>query len=147
MKRILVLCSLLALAACVPPPPGPPPPPPGGPIAGPPPIPGRLFTVYFGWNRSWVGPEGIAILQQAANVFRGGGAVTVQVTGYTDTSGSPVYNQRLSERRAYHVAQILTHMGVPWNAMAISGHGENDLAVPTPPGVRDARNRRVTVVE
>lgn len=147
MKRALVLCSLLALAACVPPPPPPPPGPPPVPMAAPPAVPARVFTVYFGWNRSWVGPAGIAILRQAANVYHAGGVVTVQVTGYTDTSGSPAYNQRLSERRAYHVAHILTRMGVPWRAMTIAGRGENDLAVPTPPGVREPRNRRVTVVE
>jgi outer membrane protein OmpA-like peptidoglycan-associated protein len=104
-----------------------------------------VFTVYFGWNRSWVGPQGMAILDQAANTFKAGGVVTVQVTGYTDTSGSAAYNQRLSERRAYHVAQILTHKGVPWNAMMIGGRGENDLAIPTPDGVREPRNRRVMV--
>jgi OOP family OmpA-OmpF porin len=144
MKRILALCALLALAACVPAP-VPPPPAPPGPIAAPPGA--RAFTVYFGWNRSWVGPAGIAVLKQAAAVYGAGGAVTVQVTGYTDTSGSPAYNQRLSERRAYHVAHILTTMGVPWRAMAVSGHGETDPAVPTPDGIREPHNRRVTVVE
>ena len=143
MKRILALCALLVLAACVPAPPPPPPPP--GPVAAPPGA--RVFTVYFGWNRSWVGPAGIAVLKAAAGVYGAGGAVTVQVTGYTDTSGSPAYNQRLSERRAYHVAHILTRMGIPWRAMAISGHGEGDLAVPTPDGIREPHNRRVTVVE
>ena len=142
MKRIVVLCSLLVLAACVQPAP-PPPPPPVPAVAAP----ARVFTVYFGWNRSWVGPAGMAVLQQAANVYRGGGVVAVQVTGYTDTAGSAAYNQRLSERRAYHVAHILTRMGVPWNAMQIGGRGENDLAVPTPDGVREPRNRRVTIVE
>lgn len=143
MKRAIVLCSLLlALAACVP---APPPPPPGSPAAMPPGA--RVFTVYFGWNRSWIGPQGVAILQQAAAVYRAGGVVTVQVTGYADTSGSPGYNQRLSERRAHRVAHALAHMGVPPNAMAIAGRGENDLAIPTPDGVREPRNRRVTVVE
>ena len=142
MKRAIVLFSLLMLAGCYAPPPAPPPPPPPGAVGGP-----HLFNVYFGWNRSWVGPAGIAVLKQAAVVFHAGGIVRVQVTGYADTSGSVPYNQRLSERRAYHVAQILTKMGVPWNAMTIAGHGENDLAVPTPNGVREPRNRRVTVVE
>lgn len=148
MKRVVALCSLLALAACVPPspPPPPPPPPPPGPMVG---IPGgaRVFTVYFGWNRTWVGPAGMAVLQQAAATFRAGGIVRVQVTGYTDTTGSAAYNQRLSQRRAQHVAQILGRMGVPWNAMQVSGRGESNLAVPTPDGVPEARNRRVTVVE
>ncbi len=95
MKRAIILFSLLALAACVPPaataaaaaarpmaecPPG-----------------ARVFTVYFGWNRSWVGPSGMAVLQQAAAVYSAGGVVTVRVTGYTDTSGSVGYNQRLSD--------------------------------------------------
>jgi OOP family OmpA-OmpF porin len=147
MKRAIVLfCSLLALAACVSAEVPPPPPPPPGPIVAPPPV-ARVFTVYFGWNRSWVGPAGIAILQQAAAVYQAGGVVTVQVTGYTDTSGSADYNQRLSERRARHVAYILAHMGVPWNAMTLAGAGETNLAVPTPDGVREPRNRRVTVVE
>jgi OOP family OmpA-OmpF porin len=38
-------------------------------------------------------------------------------------------------------------MGVPPNVMQVSGHGENDLAVPTPDGVREPRNRRVTILE
>jgi outer membrane protein OmpA-like peptidoglycan-associated protein len=147
MKRAIVLfCSLLALAACVPVPPPPPPLPPPGPIVGPSPT-ARVFTVYFGWNRSWVGPEARAILQQAAAVYRAGGAVTVQVTGYTDTSGSPAYNMRLSARRAKHVADVLVRMGVPGTAIALAAAGENNLAVPTPPGVREPHNRRVTVVE
>ncbi|MBV9827201.1 MAG: OmpA family protein [Alphaproteobacteria bacterium] len=147
MKRVIAVCSLLALAACVPPPPPPPPAMQTTESTMMAPAGGRIFTVYFGWNRSWVGPAGMAVLQQAAAVYRMGGVVTVQVTGFTDTSGSVPYNQRLSERRAGHVAQILSRMGVPWNVMAISGHGENDLALPTPDGVREPRNRRVTVVE
>ena len=141
MKRAIVLSTLLALAACAPPPPPPPPPPP---VAAPG---ARVFTVYFGWNRSWVGPQGMAILDQAAAAYRAGGPVMVQVNGFTDTSGSPAYNLRLSERRANHVAQILARKGVPWGAMTIAGHGENDLAVAPPDGVREPRNRRVTVVE
>jgi OOP family OmpA-OmpF porin len=145
MKRAIVLSSLLAVAACAPlvaPPPPPPPPPPA--VA---PVGARVFTVYFGWNGSWVAPSGKAILEQVAAVYRAGGVATVQVTGYTDTSGSARYNQRLSHRRAQHVAHILARLGVPWTAMAITGRGENDLAVPTPDGVRDPHNRRVTVVE
>ena len=144
MKRAIVVCSLLAMAACVPVPPPPPPPPPS-PVAG---APGtRVFTVYFGWNRSWIGPSGMAILQQAAAVYKTGGVVTVQITGYTDTSGSVPYNQRLSLRRAKHVADALLHMGVPPQAMVIGGASENNLAVPTPDGVREPRNRRVTIIE
>ena len=141
MKRVLALCTLLIVTACAPlVAPAPPPPPP-------PPMAAKVFTVYFAWNRSWVGPAGMAILKQAAATFAAGGSATVQITGYTDRSGSARYNQRLSVRRARHIAHILARMGVPWRAMAVAGRGENDNAVPTPDGVREPRNRRVTVVE
>jgi outer membrane protein OmpA-like peptidoglycan-associated protein len=145
MKRAIVLCSLLALAACVPaaPPLVPPPP---GPIAAAP-VGARMFTVFFDWNRSTVGPQGEAILLQAAAVYKSGGVASVQVTGFADTSGSVRYNQKLSERRAQAVAHVLVRMGVPPQAVAFGGAGENNLAVPTPDGVREPRNRRVTVIE
>jgi OOP family OmpA-OmpF porin len=145
MKRAIILCSLLAVAACAPVPPPEPPPPPG-PIAAAP-VGTRVFTVFFDWNRSAVGPQAMAILQQAAAVYRAGSGVSVQVTGHTDTTGSVRYNQRLSERRAKAVADALVGMGVPPQAVVFGGVGENDLAVPTPDRVREPRNRRVTITE
>jgi outer membrane protein OmpA-like peptidoglycan-associated protein len=87
------------------------------------------------------------VISAAAAAFKAGAPVTVQVTGYTDTSGSVPYNLRLSQRRAVHVARILNKMGVPPQAIAVAGAGEANLAVATPDGVREPRNRRVTIVE
>jgi OmpA-OmpF porin, OOP family len=129
--------------------PPPPPPPAMAPAAipAPPPPPSRrVFLVFFDWDRDTITPQGTAILQQAANAYRSGAPVQIQVTGYTDRSGSPGYNQRLSERRANNVANALAGMGVPRNQMAVSGRGENDNRVPTAPGVREPQNRRVEIV-
>jgi OmpA-OmpF porin, OOP family len=145
MKRAMIVCSLLAVAACVPVPPPLAPPPPGPVVAAP--VGARAFTVFFDWNRSRVGPDAMAVLQQAAATYRAGGVVSVRVIGHTDTSGSVRYNQRLSERRAKNVADALVAMGVPAQTVVFGGVGENDLAVPTPFGVREPQNRRVTVVE
>jgi outer membrane protein OmpA-like peptidoglycan-associated protein len=87
------------------------------------------------------------VIQLAAGAYRAGAPVSVQVTGYTDTSGSPGYNQRLSVRRANAVAAVLVQDGVPQNALVVGGRGEDDLRVPTPPGVREPQNRRVEIVE
>jgi OmpA-OmpF porin, OOP family len=38
--------------------------------------------------------------------------VRLQITGYTDLSGSAGYNQRLSERRASAIANALAALGV-----------------------------------
>jgi OmpA-OmpF porin, OOP family len=124
----------------------PPPPPPPPPPAPPPPPRQQVYLVFFDWDKYNITPEGMQIIQLAANQYRAGGSVRLQVTGYTDTSGSPGYNQRLSERRANAVATALERLGVPRTDMAVSGRGENDLRVPTPDGVREPQNRRVEIV-
>jgi OmpA-OmpF porin, OOP family len=123
----------------------PPAPPPPAPPAPPPPKP-QVFLVFFDWDKYNITPEGQQILQLAANQYKSGGRVTLQVTGYTDLSGSAGYNQRLSERRANAVATALEKLGVPRSDMVVSGRGMNDPRVPTAPGVREPQNRRVEIV-
>jgi OmpA-OmpF porin, OOP family len=126
-----------------------PPPPTPVPVAAPvppPAQPAQVFLVFFDWDRAEVTPAGMGVVQQAANAYKAGGSVRIQVTGYTDLSGSPGYNQRLSVRRANNVANALAKLGVARSDMAVSGRGENDPRVPTPPGVREPQNRRVEIV-
>ncbi len=125
------------------PPPAPPPP---APPAPPPPPTHQVYLVFFDWDKYNITPEGMQIIQLAANQYKSGGHVTLQVTGFTDTSGSKGYNQRLSERRANAVAAALERLGVPRSDMVIAGRGQNDLRVPTPDGVREPQNRRVEIV-
>ncbi len=126
---------------------GPPPPVAAPPLPpAPPPVMRKVFLVFFDWDKDTITPEGMQIVQQAANAFHAGAPVTIQVTGYTDRSGSAGYNQRLSERRANNVANAMVRLGVPRQAMAVSGRGENDNRVPTADGVREPQNRRVEIV-
>jgi OmpA-OmpF porin, OOP family len=133
------VASLTYLFGATPPPYAPPPMPP------PPPQARQVFLVFFDWSKDTITPEGMGVIHQAASAFRSGAPVQIQVTGYTDRSGSPGYNQRLSERRAANVAKALAGMGVPQNQMSVSGHGENDNRVPTADGVREPQNRRVEI--
>ena len=119
---------------------------PAAPPAPPPAVERRVFLVFFDWDKYTITPDGMRIIEQAAAAYRAGAPVQIQVTGYTDRSGSPGYNQRLSERRANAVADALARLGVPRNEMAVSGRGENDNRVPTADGVREPQNRRVEIV-
>jgi outer membrane protein OmpA-like peptidoglycan-associated protein/opacity protein-like surface antigen len=124
----------------------PPAPPPPAPPAPPPPPVHQVYLVFFDWDKYNITPEGMQILQLAANQYKSGGRVQLQVTGYTDLSGSAGYNQRLSERRANAVAAALEKLGVPRSDMVVTGRGMNDPRVPTAPGVREPQNRRVEIV-
>jgi OmpA-OmpF porin, OOP family len=124
----------------------PPAPPPPLPPAPPPPPAQRVFLVFFDWDKYNITAEGERIIELAAQQYKAGGSVRLQVTGYTDTTGSAGYNQRLSERRANAVATRLAALGVARSDMVVSGRGMNDLRVPTPPGVREPQNRRVEIL-
>jgi len=124
----------------------PPAPPPPLPPAPPPPPPQKVFLVFFDWDKYNITPEGEKIIELAAQQYKAGGSVKLQVTGYTDTTGSYAYNQRLSERRANAVATRMAALGVARSDMAVSGRSFNDLRVPTPLGVREPQNRRVEIL-
>jgi len=64
----------------------PPPPPPPIVAPAPPPVAPKVFIVFFDWDKDTITPEGQAIIQQAADAWRSGAPVQIQVTGYTDRS-------------------------------------------------------------
>ena len=140
MKRFLLVCSLVAIAACAQQPPPPPvaanPPPP---LPPPPPPITYTYTVYFDYNSSQLGPAAREVVRFAADGYKARPPSSVQVTGYTDPSGSAGYNQRLSLRRANAVAAELQSDGVPQSALVVSGQGESSKE-PTP-----GQDRRVDV--
>jgi OOP family OmpA-OmpF porin len=122
-----------------------PPPPPPAPMAAPAPAPARSYLVFFDWDKATLTPRAQQIIGEAAANSTKVKYTQIQVNGYTDTSGTPQYNQGLSIRRAQAVAAELVKDGVPKGAIAIQGFGETHLLVPTGPGVREPQNRRVEI--
>jgi OOP family OmpA-OmpF porin len=126
------------------PPPAAPPAP--APVAAPAPAPARSYLVFFDWDRSDLTERAKAIVKEAADNSTHVSVTRIEVNGYTDTSGKPSYNQRLSVRRAQAVAGELVRDGVPQNVIDIQGFGETHLMVATGPGVREPQNRRVEII-
>ena len=122
------------------------PPPPPAPVAAPAPAAARSYLVFFDWDQATLTDRARQIIREAADNSTHVQYTRIAVNGYTDTSGTPRYNQGLSVRRAQTVAGELVRDGVPGNAITIRGFGETHLLVPTGPGVREPQNRRVEIV-
>jgi OOP family OmpA-OmpF porin len=122
------------------------PPPPPAPVAVPAPAPARSYLVFFDWNKSTLTDRARSIIKDAADNSTHVQYTRIEVNGYTDTSGTPAYNQGLSVRRAQAVAGELVRDGVPQGAISIQGFGETHLLVATGPGVREPQNRRVEII-
>jgi outer membrane protein OmpA-like peptidoglycan-associated protein len=106
----------------------------------------KSFLVFFDWDRADLTSRGVGIVQDAATYSQSNRFTRIDVDGNTDTSGTPAYNQGLSERRAHTVAGQLVRDGVPQNAISMHAYGDTKLLVPTGPGVREPQNRRVEIV-
>ena len=104
------------------------------------------FMVFFGLGQSKLTPEARDVVAKAAQDYKKTGSARIEATGFTDTTGSAEYNQRLSERRAQSVADELVRLGVPASVIVTTGRGQNDLLVPTGDGVAEPQNRRVEIV-
>ena len=126
--------------------PAPPAPAAPAPVAAPAPAPARSYLVFFDWDKASLTDRARSIVKEAADNSTRVQVTRIEVNGYTDTSGTPKYNQALSVRRAPAVAGELVRDGVPQSAINIQGFGENHLLVATGPGVREPQNRRVEIV-
>jgi len=116
------------------------------PMASPAPAAAKTYLVFFDWDKYSLTPRATQIIAEAASDSKTNSFTTINVSGYTDTSGTPTYNQGLSERRAKAVAAKLVVDGVPASEISIHAYGETHLLVPTGPGVREPQNRRVEIV-
>lgn len=114
------------------------------PVAAPP-APPADYTVYFDLDSWTLTAEDLTVITSVINNARAGGQSRITVVGHTDTSGSAAHNKRLSVRRANVVVEALVDMGARRAAIQASGVGETDLAVPTPDGVKEAKNRRAVI--
>jgi outer membrane protein OmpA-like peptidoglycan-associated protein len=70
----------------------------------------------------------------------------VLVVGHTDAVGSDQFNDALGLRRAESVRAALIAVGIPAADVQAISRGKRALAVPTPDGIAEPRNRRVEIV-
>ena len=116
------------------------------PAPSPPPSIARTYLVFFDWNSADLTDRARQIIAEAAGNARRLAATRIELAGHADRSGTPAYNQRLSERRAQVVAAELERQGVQRSDIGVTAFGESRPLVPTADGVREPQNRRVEIV-
>lgn len=72
-------------------------------------------------------------------------AKTVKITGHTDSTGKPDYNQQLSQKRAEAVRDYLISLGGDASKMEVAGMGETQPIADNKTAEGRAKNRRVEV--
>jgi outer membrane protein OmpA-like peptidoglycan-associated protein len=109
------------------------------------------MPVYFEFDQADLLPKGRDVLQrfsQVAQEYYPGALVTVE--GFTDSSGSQEYNQRLGMRRADAVKAFLVEQGMSGENIRTVSYGESSQRIVADgqhgPGTSGWENRRVVIV-
>jgi OmpA-OmpF porin, OOP family len=100
-------------------------------------------AVDFEYNSAQLTGPAQQTLDQVAVALAAQPELTVEIQGYTDSTGPAEYNLRLSQRRAESVREYLTSKGVNGSMLTAHGYGkQNPMASNGTPEGR-AQNRRV----
>lgn len=105
----------------------------------------REATAFFDWDKAHLTPAGGDLVDKLAAQAKSEGATEIMVVGKADRSGSEAHNLRLSQRRAEVVRDRLIAQGIAPDQIDTHWVGENEPPVPTANGVREPRNRVVTL--
>jgi Outer membrane protein and related peptidoglycan-associated (lipo)proteins len=102
-------------------------------------------SLLFDVNSAVIKPGGIDGLTKVADVLNRYPETTITVKGHTDSTGSEVYNQDLSEKRARSVADFLVGRGVDPGRVTSIGYGESLPIAGNDTEAGRLQNRRVEI--
>lgn len=100
-------------------------------------------SVNFDLNKSTLTSTAKANLDKLVPVFNEYPDTNINIYGYTDSSGSDEYNQKLSEQRAASVMSYLSGKGLKASRFVTAGKGEADPIADNTTKEGMAKNRRV----
>ena len=100
----------------------------------------------FELNSSELKAESLPVLDELVIFMKQFPQSTVEVTGYTDSSGAADYNQKLSEKRAQSAADVLVEQGIDRSRITVMGEGENNPVASNDTPQGRVKNRRVEII-
>lgn len=106
----------------------------------------NMSDVLFDTNKFTLKPGAREKLAKVSGILLAYPGLKVQVEGYTDSTGTPEYNQRLSEQRASTVRDYLVGQGINMNSVTAQGFGENSPVASNSTSTGRQQNRRVQMV-
>jgi outer membrane protein OmpA-like peptidoglycan-associated protein len=106
----------------------------------------NMSDVLFDTNKYTLKPGAREKLAKVSGILLAYPSLKVQVEGYTDSTGTPEYNQRLSEQRAMTVRDYLVGQGINLNSVSAQGFGQNDPVATNANASGRQQNRRVQMV-
>lgn len=103
----------------------------------------RTGAIYFRPASARLDAKSRPLLTEVEGVVGKCPSLKVEVSGYTDSDGSPDANKQLSERRAQAVADAVVAAGIPRTQITATGYGEERPVAANDTPKNKALNRRI----
>ncbi len=109
----------------------------------------EISNIYYDYDKASLRPESFPPLDTLYTLFKEYPDLTIEIGSHTDSRGSDVYNQKLSQARAQSVVDYLVQKGLAKDKLIAKGYGETRILNECKNGVKCAeeqhqRNRRTT---
>jgi outer membrane protein OmpA-like peptidoglycan-associated protein len=101
-----------------------------------------LKNIYYDVAKATLRPESVAELDRLVMIMEQNPTLVVEIGGHTDSDGSDVYNEKLSQARSQSVVDYLLDAGVAENRLVAKGYGEKEPMVPNDTKENKQLNRR-----
>ena len=106
----------------------------------------NMNDVLFDTGKASLKPGARVRLAKVAGIIEAYPDLKLEIDGYTDSTGSPEFNQQLSQQRADSVRSFLVSQGVPDANVVTRGYGEEDPIASNQTASGRQLNRRVELV-
>ena len=102
-------------------------------------------NITFGTNSAAINSNFYPILDSVVIILKDFNNTSINISGFTDSSGSDAHNQLLSENRANSVASHIVQSGIQHGRIQARGFGERYPAASNNTAMGRAQNRRVEI--
>jgi len=103
------------------------------------------FFIFFEQNSNELSPKAIEKLDRIYEILANNSAAKLTLNGYSDSIGTPSYNQMVSEIRAISVKSYLSGKGIKPSRMMTFGHGAQKFIASNKSAEGRRLNRRVEI--
>ena len=106
----------------------------------------QMSDVLFDVNKATLKTDAQIRLAKISGIILSYPDLRLEIDGYTDSTGTPQWNQTLSEKRAASVRDFLVSQGVPIDNVTAKGMGQENPIAPNTTAAGRKMNRRVELV-
>ena len=105
----------------------------------------KMENIEFNVNKSSLASIGGNTVDKIFTILKSYPDIKIEIAGHTDSDGSKIFNQRLSQARVDTVKNTLIELGISPDRIIAKGYGESRPLVPNTTRENKRKNRRVEI--